>query len=392
MSEKIIIICDSFHKHNSAGSQMRDLVGYFKEKNHEVTLVTVSRKGPKENDENTFIISPMTNSKRYIFRLFDELLYSISGLAKLAFSGKLSGYDLIVWYSPSILWTPLIKVLSFRNRTATRLLILRDIFPEWAVDLGIIKSKFVAAILRSLARMQYRIADKILIQSPGNSKYFESDKSLLEKVDYFPNWLTPSAQSVMPKEKFDLPPSDRKIIIYSGNLGEAQGHEMAEKLIKICRNSNKYALLFVGSGKVFTRLRNTYSDEENTKFLTEVDPNTLRALYRFSSFGLVLLDPSHKSQNIPGKFVSYLRDNLPVIISVNDNNDLKDIVSRKQIGLDIGSSPSALTPAKFEAMLNTHLSSQGSQTRYVDLFNEEYSTEKAYTKLISLHREGDGEK
>lgn len=365
---------------------MRDLVDCFKANNHDVTLVTVSRKSRAKNDDNIIVISPMINSKRYIFRFLDELLYSLAALIKLIHDGNLGGYNMIVWYSPSIFWSPLIKVLSIRNRNASRLLILRDVFPEWAVDLGIIKSKFVAATLKAVARFQYRIAHKILIQSPSNSVYFESDDSLLEKVEYFPNWLTPGTQSSLLERDLDLPTKDRKIIIYSGSLGEAQGQDVAEKLIEICRASENYALLFVGGGRIFLHLSKVYSDEKNIRFVPEVDPETVRALYRYSSFGLVLLDPSHKSQNIPGKFVSYLRDNLPVIISVNENNDLRSLVMHNRLGLDIGSSPAGLNAAQFEEMLDRYLASHVSQTRCVDFFEREYSTEKAYETLTSLHK------
>ncbi len=47
-------------------------------------------------------------------------------------------WDLIVWYSPPIFFGPLIWVLR-RASGARTYLILRDIFPEWAADLGIIK-------------------------------------------------------------------------------------------------------------------------------------------------------------------------------------------------------------------------------------------------------------
>ena len=50
-------------------------------------------------------------------------------------------YDGIVWYSPSIFFGPLIYLLKRHNSCKTYL-ILRDIFPKWALDMGIIRKSF----------------------------------------------------------------------------------------------------------------------------------------------------------------------------------------------------------------------------------------------------------
>ena len=381
-----MVICDSFFENNSAGIQMRDLVGYFSNNGHKVTVITVTNETIDPIDPNIIVIPQVVKSKRYIFRLINEILYSLLGIAVLIFHRKFRCFDLIIWYSPSIFWGPLIGFVSFFNWRASRLLILRDIFPEWAVDLGIIKSSFVAFCLKLVANFQYLIAHKILIQSPGNKVYFKGNQRFLSKVEYFPNWLNSDFPVDLTVKELELLPEGRKIIIYSGSLGEAQGNNVVEVLIKICRNSHEYALVFVGSGRVYSNLREKYPQEENIKFIPKVTPGIVRALHSRSSFGLVLLDQAHKSQNIPGKFVSYLRDNLPVIISVNANNDLKKIVEQHGLGIDLDSCYiDNLSMKKFETILDLFLENFSTTTRCVDFFESEYSTRSAYDSLMLYH-------
>jgi glycosyltransferase involved in cell wall biosynthesis len=79
--------------------------------------------------------------------------------------------DLIIYYSPSIFWGSLVKRLK-EVFNCKSYLILRDIFPQWSVDAGIIKKGLLYRYLKKRELENYDAADVIGVQSPANMEYF----------------------------------------------------------------------------------------------------------------------------------------------------------------------------------------------------------------------------
>ena len=77
-----------------------------------------------------------------------------------------------MWYSPTIFLAPFVQFLKLENNSPG-FLILRDVFPNWALDLGIIPRGPVYWVLNAIARYQYSVADIIGVQSNGNLAYFD---------------------------------------------------------------------------------------------------------------------------------------------------------------------------------------------------------------------------
>ena len=388
MHNKILVICDAFYGYNSAASQMRDLCECFVKLGCDITVVTTRKQSEEISFCKTLVFKKLLPENFYFFRLLNEAAFSLQGFMKLKLNRSLSGFDMIIWYSPSIFWGPLVWYLRQKNPSATRLLILRDIFPNWAIELGIIKNGAVSTTLKAIAHLQYQQSERILIQSPGNRIYFEKSKELHEKVEYFPNWLD-SKPVALPFDQInstDLLPKKDKIIIYSGSLGIAQGYEVAEKLIKFCMSSKNYGILFVGRGDHHSKLARSYSATEDVSFVAEVSEQEVRCFYSKCVYGLVLLDPSHRSQNIPGKFISYVRDNLPVIISVNKNNDLRDVVKNNNLGIDLSCCMLDEDYEHLQIKLDGFLKANDGSLHFRKFFEREHTVGEACAKLLSMSK------
>ena len=152
----------------SCAVQMRDLARELVKMGHNpIVIVPVEKTNQSiyiEKIENiqilripTFKISNVGN----IRRAFNEILMSfnmISGLKK-NFS-LIKSLDAVVWYSPTIFFGPLIKYIK-NSTNCKSYLILRDMFPEWALDLGILKKNLIYYFLKIVANYQYSLADTI---------------------------------------------------------------------------------------------------------------------------------------------------------------------------------------------------------------------------------------
>ena len=235
---------------------MTDLAREFANNGHEVTVVTpssdVMEKTSYEDLENFKIfkfrslkIVDINFFNRAINELLLPLFFLISYIKNPINKNK---YEFIIWYSPSIFFSPIIWFLK-RKSKAKAYLILRDIFPEWTLDLGLMKKGFIYSFFKFCATFQYKIADVIGIQSKSNFKIIEK-YTPEEKVEILNNWNSETASLdnrniAINIEKF----KDKKVIIYLGNMGIAQDMNFIMDLADNFHKKNyEEIFLFVGRG------------------------------------------------------------------------------------------------------------------------------------------------
>lgn len=269
----------------------------------------------------------------------------------------LSEWDLVIWYSPSIFLSGLIRCLKKRSKNSY--LILRDIVPDWMVDIGVMKKGPSYYLLKWFEGYQYRLADVIGVQSPGNQRYIEKlQLPNLKKLEVLPNWMpsTSTSHSSLASNHAQTNLEQtilcgKKVLIYAGNLGEAQGIENFAQTMLDLKDRMDLGFLIIGRGSKKEWLNQFIQSHQlkNVLLLDEVDLKTLDMYYRQCHGGLVFLDPGHRSHNIPGKFISYLEAGLPVVACVNPGNDLVGIIASEGLGLVVDD------PNKFSKMLEVFM-------------------------------------
>jgi glycosyltransferase involved in cell wall biosynthesis len=243
-------------------------------------------------------------------------------------------WDAMIWYSPTIFLGPFVYYLKKQNACPSYL-ILRDIFPVWALDLGLIKKGPAYFFFRIFEKFQYSVADFIGVQAIGNLDYFKSWPSFAnKKIEVLQNWLTPKPISSCSIDISTLPIANRKIFVYAGNMGIAQGMGDLLTLAEALLDRSDVGFLFIGRGSdmEFLRLDSINRGLVNTFFCDQIDAEQIPGLYAQCHVGLVALDVRHKTHNIPGKFLSYLQSGLPVMAIINHGNDLQSMIEKYQVG------------------------------------------------------------
>ncbi len=243
--------------------------------------------------------------------------------------------DLILFYSPNIFFGPLVRRLK-SLWGCPAYLILRDIFPEWAVDTGILRKGLVYHFFRRMEIHQYETADLIAVQSPGNLQYFARafpQKQFRLKVLY--NWTL--------LNELDLPYTNYRtrlrlennfVFVYGGNIGVAQDIDNLCRLAARLAHRTNIHFVLTGSGSEVARLNNSIAAKGlgNIHILSAVGQNEYLSMVSEFDVGLVSLDARFQTHNIPGKLLSYLYWGLPVLASVNRGNDLFDILNGNRAG------------------------------------------------------------
>lgn len=340
---RVSLIADVFPPLRSSGAvQLRDLSLEFVKQGHETTMLVAAPELEEDWHIETWnsvrivrLKSPRTKDIGYMRRTIGEFLMPFAMLRNLRRSPLANEkWDGVVWYSPSIFLGPIAKALK-QSSGCRSYLIIRDIFPEWAVDMGLMGKGLPYRFFKTIANYQYSVADVIGAQTPGNLAYFNEWANQADRrVEVLQNWLAHAPETGCSIKVGDTALSGRKIFVYAGNMGVAQGMGILLDLAESLKARNDIGFLFVGRGSDVQRLRCDASIRGlvNVAFFDEIDPNEIPGLYAQCHVGLVALDPRHKTHNIPGKFLTYMQSGLPVLASINPGNDLVGMIEKERVG------------------------------------------------------------
>lgn len=391
---RLALIADTFPPLRTSGAvQLRDLSREFVRQRHLVTVILPSADLAEpwslEDMEGVQVLrlkAPKTKDIDYVRRTIGEFLMPFAMLRQLRKSPLADvKWDGVLWYAPSIFHGPLASALK-KASSCKGYLIIRDIFPEWAVDMGLMGRGLPYRFFAAVARYQYSVADVIGVQAPGNLAYFDRwTKGPGRRLEVLQNWLADAPHAGCSVSLAATPLAGRKVLVYAGNMGVAQGMGILLDLAERLRARRDVGFLFVGRGSDAKRLAADAQARclDNVVFRDEIDPDEIPGLYAQCHVGLVALDPRHKTHNIPGKFLTYMRSGLPVLANINAGNDLADMIRQEDVGRvsEDGSVNTLLRMA--EELLDGVDADLERRNRCRDLFKRLFSVETAVQQIVS---------
>ena len=392
---KVAIITDSFPPlKNSGAIQIRDLSIEFVRQGHEVVVITPSSEifNPyllSEMDKVQVLIlkAPKIKDIGYFRRAIGEYFMPFIMIRHLKRNSLIdNNLDGIITYAPSIFLGPLANMLKKKNN-CKNYLILRDIFPQWAVDVGLLSNYGLPYyFLKRVERYLYSTADIIGVQTPANLKYFnENVVYRTGHIEVLQNWLavnkSKTCRIVIRKTKL----KGRKIFVYAGNMGVAQGLSVFIDLADSLSTQKSIGFLFVGRGNAVVSLRQAVKARglDNILIYDEIEPQEIHALYQQCDVGIISLDKRHKTHNIPGKFLSYMQSGLPVLAAINSGNDLEHIINSNKVGCVSTNHSVDVLKKLVEEIVENVLSDDGTKNRCVQLYKDMFSPKKAVEQIIN---------
>ncbi|WP_460456602.1 glycosyltransferase family 4 protein [Arenimonas alkanexedens] len=336
----------------SAALLMRDFVRELREQGHNPVVLVPSEGLDKpvlvETLDGTPVIrvaAPRTKDVGKVRRALAEWWLPralLRGLARSPYANQ--AWDGVVWYSPTIFLAPLVTTIK-RRHGCRSYLILRDLFPDWALDAGLLRNGPVYRYFKRVERGQYAAADVIGVQTPANAPLVARDAPPGARIEVLSNWM---AVPPLAPTFFDLsksPLAGRTVFAYTGNMGAAQGMDALLELAVALRHRADIGFLFVGRGTDLPRLQAQAAAQalDNVLFVDEIDSQEIPGLLAQCHVGLIALDPRHRTHNIPGKLITYLHAGLPVLARINPGNDLQALIQEEDVGFVVaGDDPATL--------------------------------------------------
>ena len=248
-------------------------------------------------------------------------------------------FDLVLYPTPPITFVKVVEYVKKRDRAKTYLL-LKDIFPQNAVDIGIMTTKGPKSILykyfRNKEKKLYRISDTIGCMSPANVQYIIDHNPEVEKskIEVCPNVIEIVDKSVDDKTrtairvKYEIP-TDNKVFVYGGNLGRPQGIDFLIKCIESQKKNKDVFFFIVGDGTDYCKLDEYYktANQWNFKLMKRIPKEDYDAVVAACDVGLIFLDHRFSIPNFPSRLLGYTQAKLPVLACTDTNSDIGKVIT-----------------------------------------------------------------
>lgn len=251
-------------------------------------------------------------------------------------------FDLVLYTTPPITFNKVIRDIK-KKHGARSYLMLKDIFPQNAIDLGLMKpGSFLHKFFRKKEQELYSISDKIGCMSPANCKYVIDNNPELDeaKVELFPNAIKPiSISPIGDIERSYLLsrlsiPEDKILYIYGGNLGKPQGLDFLLRVVDANESRKDSHIVIAGDGTEYPKIKSWFENNNprNATLIARLPKADYDNLLRVCNVGLIFLDPRFTIPNFPSRLLSYLENSMPVLLATDKNTDMGLIAEDNHFG------------------------------------------------------------
>lgn len=301
-------------------------------------------------------------------------------------------FDLILYSTPPITFNRVISSVKRRCEAKTYLL-LKDIFPQNAVDLGMFsKDSFVYKLFRKKEERLYQLSDHIGCMSPANVEYVlrHNPSITAERVEVCPNSIELYGKESEYNnggllQKLNIP-TDKLLLIYGGNLGRPQGIDFLMDVLAANEKRTDTYFVVVGNGTEYGKISQWFRNNtpHNSCLIPSLPKQEYDDLVSACNVGLIFLDNRFTIPNYPSRLLSYLENRMPVLMATDMNTDIGPIAEKNGYGLwtESGNLETFMEMVEFVAEDRERLKLMGEKG--YDYLKENYTIERTY-RIIMKH-------
>lgn len=302
-------------------------------------------------------------------------------------------FDLILYPTPPITHVNTVKYIKKRDGAKSYLL-LKDIFPQNAVDIGMMRKSGIKSVIyktfRKKEKKLYAVSDYIGCMSEANVEYLLKHNPEVdpEKVEVCPNsvevveGVIDAERKKEIREKYGVP-EGAKTFIYGGNLGRPQGIPFLIECLKDNMDKTDRFFVVCGNGTEYKRLE-AFKEEYKPRNLLLINglPKTeYEEFCKAFDIGLIFLDHRFTIPNFPSRLLSYMQNKMPVLCVTDPNTDVGRVAVNGGFGWwceadDVKRFTDAVTFA-----IGEDLETMGQKG--FNYLCENYTVEKAYNTIMN---------
>ncbi len=253
-------------------------------------------------------------------------------------------FDLVLYSTPPITFSNVVQYIKKKDGAKTYLL-LKDIFPQNAVDIGMISKTGLKGLLYRFFRRKekklYALSDRIGCMSQANVDYVIRNNPEIDPatVEVCPNSIEILDLSVDEEEraairaKYEIP-LDKKVFVYGGNLGKPQGIPFVLDALRTQTDHSNAFFLIVGDGTEYPKLEQALKARPypNVKLMKRLPKEDYDRMIAACDVGLIFLDHRFTIPNFPSRLLAYMQAKLPVLACTDPNTDVGQVITEGGFG------------------------------------------------------------
>jgi glycosyltransferase involved in cell wall biosynthesis len=349
----ILLISDSYPPEiRSASKLMQELAEGLRDRGHSISVITsypqynLSHESNK-SDYKLFTQENGINILRVKTLPHHNVNFLFRGISQLTlphfFISKLKRYlkekpDIIIVYSPPLPLMRIARWFKIKYNNIKVILNVQDIFPQNAIDLGIMKNILVIKFFENLEKQAYKTATYITVHSQNNKKFLIKNKSVENsKINIINNWIDISPYININKrgsyrEKYNL--NGKFIFLFAGVFGPSQNLELIINAAQVLKHEQNICFLLVGDGSEKEKLFELTRDYSlnNVIFKPFVSMDEYPYLVTSVDVGVVCLSSKNKTPVVPAKILGYMAASIPIVAFLNKESDGHSIIKEAKCG------------------------------------------------------------
>lgn len=323
-----------------------DLMKYFRDKGHNVYVVMPFERRFKK---------PTALSETYGFHILGVKTLNVQktnmiekGLSYVLLERQFANgirkylkgirFDIVLYSTPPITLAKAVEFVKKRDG-AKSYLMLKDIFPQNAIDIGLMSKNALWKFFLKKEQNLYQVSDYIGCMSPRNCEYLLEQNPWVDKniVEVCPNSEfeeeVPNIDKKSLREKYGLP-QDKIIMVYGGNLGKPQGIDFLVEAMRANKNNDKVFFLIVGAGTEYHKLEEYIEADKpyNVSLHKFVPRNEYEEMVRACDIGLIMLDKRFTIPNYPSRIIAYMKNRMPVLTATDHSTDIGTLAEENGYG------------------------------------------------------------
>lgn len=216
---------------------------------------------------------------------------------------------------------------------------LQDVFPDSMVNAKMTKKgSLIWKIGRVIEDFTYRNADKIIVISDDFKKNIMEKGVPENKIVVIPNWVDTNVIYPVVKtnnklyDEFNIP-KDKYIVLYAGNLGNAQGSDIILETADLLSEYDDTIFVVFGGGSQFEKFKLKAKSRKNLMVFDLLPSERVSEVYSLGDIALITCKKGTGMAGMPSKTWSIMACNVPIIASFDTDSELANILNQVDAGV-----------------------------------------------------------
>lgn len=348
----ILLIHQAFATLNEpGGTRHHELARFLIQRGHRVTVIaspvsylTGSRTEPAQRSDSSRqdAETGLTIVRTYTYPAWHRsFVHRVFSFLSFMFSSFIAGLrvpdvDLVWGTSPPIFQGGTAWALA-RLKGARFLFEVRDLWPAFAIQVGVLRNRVLIRAAEWFERFLYRHADQIMINSPGFRQHIQNKG--IRQVALIPNgtdasMFDPSSSGLEFRRSHNL--EGKFIALYAGAHGMSNDLETLLQAAARLRQPSNIAIVLLGDGKEKPALMQQAQEMKltNVHFLPPVPKTAMPEALAAADACIAILKPIPLYETVyPNKVFDYMAAGRPVILAID--GVIRQVIELGQAGVPV---------------------------------------------------------